>query len=63
MLHETTSLFDIPLDHLDYKYITDCKKLKELEKILKVLRSGSEGRYPDLERHCEERIQSIDPDK
>ncbi|EUB64711.1 Sperm-associated antigen [Echinococcus granulosus] len=62
MYHETTSLYDIPLNHLDYQYITDCKKLKELEKILKVLRSGSEGRYPDLERHCEKKIQSIDPE-
>ncbi|KAL5102886.1 Sperm-associated antigen 1 [Taenia crassiceps] len=61
MYHETTSLFDMPLDHLDYKYITDCNKLKELEKILKILRSGSEGQYPDLERHCEEKIQSMDP--
>ena len=63
MLHERTSLYDIPLNHLDYQYISGCNKLKELEKILKVLRSGSEGRYPDLERHCEEKIRSLDPDK
>ncbi len=63
MYAETTKLYDIPLNHLDYKYITECNKLKELEKILKVLKSGTEGRYPDLERHCEEKIRSLDPDK
>ena len=29
---------DIPLDHFDYHYISNCKDVKELEKILKVLR-------------------------
>ena len=63
MYHERTSLYDIPLSHLDYQYISNCNKLKELEKILKILRSGSEGRYPDLERYCEEKIGSLDPEK
>ncbi|VDO12641.1 unnamed protein product [Rodentolepis nana] len=62
MFHETTKLYDIPLNHLDFAYITNCNKLKELEKILKVLRSGSEGRYPELERHCEEKLRSLDPE-
>jgi len=31
--------YDIPLSHLDHKYIPQCKDVKELEKILKVLRS------------------------
>lgn len=63
MFHETTALYDIPLNHLDFAYITDCNKLKELEKILKVLRSGSEGRFLELEKHCEEKIRSLDPEK
>lgn len=63
MFAESTKLYDIPLSHLDYKYITECNKLKELETILKVLRSGTEGRFPDLERHCEDKIQSLDNDK
>ena len=29
---------DIPVKHLDYSYIKECKSAKELEKILKVLR-------------------------
>ena len=29
---------DVPIEHLDYGYISKCKNSKELEKILKVLR-------------------------
>ena len=29
---------DIPVSHLDYPYIEKCNNVKELEKILKVLR-------------------------
>ena len=28
---------DIPLDHLDYKYVNECENVKELEKIYKKL--------------------------
>lgn len=28
----------VPIEHLDYRYIEQCKNGKELEKILKVLR-------------------------
>lgn len=28
---------NIPLDHLDYKYISTCENVKELEKIYRVL--------------------------
>lgn len=28
---------DIPLDHLDYKYVEKCEDVKELEKIYRVL--------------------------
>nr|VZI48645.1 unnamed protein product [Spirometra erinaceieuropaei] len=62
MFGQTTTLYNIPIEHLDYKYITQCDKLKELEKILKVLRSGTEGRFPELEEHCEEKIRSLDPE-
>ncbi|XP_064614631.1 LOW QUALITY PROTEIN: sperm-associated antigen 1-like [Liolophura sinensis] len=57
-----TKKYDIPLSHLDYKYVEGCSDVKELEKILKVLRSGDEGRYPDLERTCEEKIEQLNPD-
>ena len=35
--HERTK-YDIPLSHLDFDYIEKCKDVKELEKIVKVLR-------------------------
>ena len=35
---ETTKHYDIPLCHLDYDYIRGCSDVKELEKILRVLR-------------------------
>ena len=28
----------VPIEHLDYRYVGECKNSKELEKILKVLR-------------------------
>jgi len=30
--------YDIPLNHLDYGYVSSCKDKKELEKIVKILR-------------------------
>ena len=29
---------DVPLEHLDYQYIRECKNGSEVERILKVLR-------------------------
>jgi hypothetical protein len=28
---------DVPLEHLDYKYVNGCEDVKELEKIFRVL--------------------------
>lgn len=28
----------VPIDHLDYTYVSNCKNAKEVEKILRVLR-------------------------
>ncbi|KAM5156581.1 sperm-associated antigen 1 [Mantella aurantiaca] len=57
----TTKTYDIPLDHLDYTFIGKCADVKHLEKILRVLRSGEEGHYPDLIAFCEKRIESLSP--
>ncbi|KAJ0000077.1 hypothetical protein NQD34_011919 [Periophthalmus magnuspinnatus] len=51
----------VPVEHLDYGYIEKCKDVKYLEKILKVLRSGEEGIYPDLISFCETRLELLDP--
>ena len=52
---------DVPIEHLDYEYISKCSNGKELEKILKVLRSGKEGKWPKLEEHCEKRLSNVFP--
>ena len=38
MLKSERTKYDIPLGHLDYAYIEKCSDVKELEKIVKVLR-------------------------
>ncbi|XP_040441520.1 sperm-associated antigen 1 isoform X1 [Falco naumanni] len=57
----TTKTFQIPIGHLDYKFIEKCTDVKHLEKILRVLRSGEEGCYPELTLFCEKRIEHLDP--
>ena len=59
---ERTKKYDIPLNHLDFKYIETCKDAKELEKIIKTLRSGEEGAFPDLEKCAEQRLKKLKPD-
>ncbi|XP_038601418.1 sperm-associated antigen 1 [Tachyglossus aculeatus] len=58
----TTKTFQIPIDHLDFKFIEKCSDVKHLEKILRVLRSGEEGHYPELTDCCEKRIESLAPE-
>ncbi|XP_005109510.2 sperm-associated antigen 1 isoform X2 [Aplysia californica] len=58
---QTTKKFNLPLSHLDYSYIDKCTNVKELEKIVNVLRSGEEGKYPDLERYAEKRLGELSP--
>ncbi|MFT7816212.1 sperm-associated antigen 1 [Arapaima gigas] len=57
----TTAHGSIPVEHLDYQYIQTCNDIRYLEKILQVLRSGSEGVYPHLTEFCENRIAKLDP--
>ncbi|XP_030086694.1 sperm-associated antigen 1 isoform X2 [Serinus canaria] len=57
----TTKTYQIPISHLDYKFIEKCTDIKHLEKILRVLRSGEEGCYPELTLVCEKRIERLDP--
>ncbi|GFO38018.1 sperm-associated antigen 1 [Plakobranchus ocellatus] len=58
---QMTKKYNLPLSHLDYKYIETCKNPKEIEKIVNVLRSGDEGKFPDLERFAEKRLQELNP--
>ncbi|XP_029641832.1 sperm-associated antigen 1 isoform X1 [Octopus sinensis] len=58
---ENISKYQIPLDHIDFGYIKKCKDVKELEKIYKLLRSGEEGHYAELEKCCEEKLREMHP--
>ncbi|XP_050095558.1 sperm-associated antigen 1 [Anopheles aquasalis] len=54
--------YDLLLDHLDFEYIRQCGNGRELENILKVLRSGEEGHFPQLTSFAEERLRTVRPD-
>lgn len=54
--------FDIPIEFLDFSYVKTCKDEKILEKIVKVLRSGEEGFYPDLTKCAEEKLKELKPE-
>lgn len=53
--------YDIPIDHLDFKYVNTCDNTKELEHILHILQSGEEGYYPDLLKCTENRLLQLNP--
>ncbi|CAG5119652.1 unnamed protein product, partial [Candidula unifasciata] len=58
---QTTKRYGLPLSHLEYSYIEKCTSVKELEKIVAVLRSGDEGKFPDLEVFAEKRLEALSP--
>ncbi|XP_046476310.1 sperm-associated antigen 1 isoform X3 [Neodiprion pinetum] len=53
--------YDIPIEHLSYEYVTGCSNVKELERIVLILRSGEEGIFPDLINRAEECLAKISP--
>lgn len=53
--------YEIPVEFLDFSYIKTCSDEKLLEKIVRVLRSGEEGYYPDLMRCAEEKLKALKP--
>jgi tetratricopeptide (TPR) repeat protein len=54
---------DVAVDKLDYAYVDKCESAGELKDILRVLQSGKEGRWYDLEKHVEARLVSLLPAK
>ncbi|XP_019542500.3 sperm-associated antigen 1 [Aedes albopictus] len=54
--------YNILVEHLDYGYIGKCSDGSELEKIVKILRSGQEGHYPDLTVFAMRQLKSVKPD-
>lgn len=53
--------YDIPVDHLSYEYVGQCSNKKELERIVRILRSGEEGIYPDLIKVAEDKLKKLAP--
>ncbi|XP_070502880.1 sperm-associated antigen 1-like [Chironomus tepperi] len=53
--------YEIPVEFLDFSYIKTCNESKTLERIIKILRSGEEGYYPDLTKCAEERLSELKP--
>ncbi|XP_034384847.1 sperm-associated antigen 1-like isoform X2 [Cyclopterus lumpus] len=51
----------VPVEHLDYGYIAQCRDVKYLESIWRVLSSGDEGIYPHLIEFCESHLEKLDP--
>ena len=60
---EQEPLPDVAVDKLDYAYVDRCESAGELKDILRVLQSGKEGRWYDLEKHVEARLVSVLPAK
>ncbi|XP_053681674.1 sperm-associated antigen 1 [Sabethes cyaneus] len=53
--------YEILLEHLDFEYIERCTDERELEKIVKILRSGEEGYFPQLTSFAEQCLQALNP--
>jgi len=56
---ESISYKNIPISMLDYKYVKECKCLKEIEKIIAALRSTSPPEFPSLLRMAENRSVAL----
>ncbi|XP_058125778.1 sperm-associated antigen 1 [Anopheles ziemanni] len=54
--------YDLLLDQLDFEHIRQCNDGRQVENILKVLRSGEEGYFPQLTAFAEERLRVLRPD-
>ncbi|KAJ3256959.1 Sperm associated antigen 1, partial [Borealophlyctis nickersoniae] len=52
---------DYDVSHLDFAYVETCSDVRELNKLLAVLRFGKEGIYPELEAAIENRIVLLAP--
>uniref|UniRef100_A0A1B6ECH7 RNA-polymerase II-associated protein 3-like C-terminal domain-containing protein n=1 Tax=Clastoptera arizonana TaxID=38151 RepID=A0A1B6ECH7_9HEMI len=55
------SKYNIPIENLSYEYIENCKNPREIEKIVKILRSKEEGFYPHLTQKAEDKLRLLDP--
>ncbi|CAH1397602.1 unnamed protein product [Nezara viridula] len=54
--------YEIPISHLEFDYVKKCCNILEIERILRILRSGEEGHYPELLKCVEDRLKFLCPD-
>ncbi|KAI8855194.1 hypothetical protein BC829DRAFT_378317 [Chytridium lagenaria] len=54
--------FEYDVSDLDYSFLKTCVDIPHLKSLLRVLRSGKEGYYPDLERSFEKKIAELQGD-
>ncbi|XP_055607603.1 sperm-associated antigen 1 [Uranotaenia lowii] len=54
--------YNVLLEHLDFGYIRASTDGREMEKIVKILRSGQEGFYPQLTDLAVDRLRQLKPD-
>lgn len=53
--------YDIPVEFLDFEYVGKCEDARMLERIVKILRSGEEGYYPQLTEFAENKLKQLKP--
>lgn len=53
--------YEIPVEFLDFEYVNKCQDARILEKIVKILRSGEEGFYPQLTQSAENKLMKLKP--
>lgn len=53
--------YSIPIENLDFDYIKNTKNVRELAKMVEILRSGEEGYFPDLTKFAENKLSELDP--
>ncbi|RKO89858.1 hypothetical protein BDK51DRAFT_28191 [Blyttiomyces helicus] len=52
---------DYDVTHMDFGYVEKCTDIAELKTLLRVLKSGKEGIYTELEDAMQRRIEELDP--
>lgn len=54
--------YGITVEQLDYGFLKECEDGKTIERIIRILRSGEEGLYPDLLKFAEDRLAEVNPE-
>jgi hypothetical protein len=50
---------NVTVDMCDYGFVDECKDHKKLSGVLRLLRSGKEGFYPDLVKYTEDKLLTL----